>query len=102
MSAKYAPKAIAYPCPDTIFSVDNSCVDVLDFTGFPEKYGYAKLDQIIPKNVKYGKENPPNQYLTSGKRVQEWRRIGRSSQLHIIDNPPPAPVSRGSSSRGAR
>ena len=69
MNTKSAPKAIAYPCLDTILSLDDSFVDWLDFTGFPEKYGFAKLDQIIPKNARFGKENPPTQYLTSGKRV---------------------------------
>ena len=80
MSAKSAPKSIAYPCPDTILSVDDSCVDVLDFTSFPEKHTYSKLDQIIPKHVKYGKEDPPTQYFTSGKWVQEWRLFSGGDQ----------------------
>ena len=102
MSAKSAPKAIAYPCPDTILCLDNSCFDGLDFTGFPEKHSYSKLDQIIPKHATHGKEDPPSQYRTSSKWVQEWRCFSRCDQRYIIDNPTAAPVTRGSSLRTTR
>ena len=102
MSAKSAVKAIDYPSPDTLLQLDQYIVDALDFTGFPEKYGFEKLDQIFPKDPKYGKEDPPPPYLTAGRRVRDWRKISRSNQLHAIDNPPRPVVSRGSSRRATR
>ena len=88
MSAKSAVKAIDYPSPDTLLQLDQYIVDALDFTGFPEKYGFKKLDQIFPNDPKYGKEDPLPHYLTADRRVRDWRKISRSNQLHVIDNPP--------------
>ena len=71
MSSKSTGKAVDYPSPDTLLQLETYQIDEMDFTGFPEEHGYAKLDQIIPKNPKYGKVDPPPHYLMSGKKVRE-------------------------------
>ena len=102
MSAKSSVKAVDYPSPDTLLQLDPHVVDALDFTGFPEKYGFKKLDGIFPKDPKYGKEDPPPHYLTAGRKIREWRKISRGNQRHAIENPPRPVVSRGSSRRADR
>ena len=44
MSAKSSVKAVDYPSPDTLLQLDPHVVDALDFTGFPEKYGFDPKD----------------------------------------------------------
>lgn len=95
-------KAVDYTDPAVFKYFTRPQIDALDFTGFPEKYGYAKLDELIPKNPKYGKNDPPSQYLSSGKKVREWRSISGGNQKHILDNPRPAAVTRDTSRRAAR
>ena len=86
---------------DALRSLAPAQIDGLSFVGFVERYGIAALDDLIPKNERYGKLDPPASRLTTGKLVRQWRRLGRSDQLYILDNPP-APVSRGSSRRASR
>ena len=102
MSNATTAKAIDYLEPDALKYFLQPKLDVLDFTGFPEKYGYAKLDEIIPKNGKYGKHDPPPHYLISGKKVREWRSISAGNQTHILDNPPALVVTRDTSRRAER
>ena len=95
-------RALSY-APDLLLSFKGPYLNTLDFTGYPEKHGFAIIDKLFPKNAKYGKLDPPPHYLTSGQRIRDWRKISRSNQQHIIDNPPrPNPVTRGSSLRGTR
>ena len=102
MSSKLTTKAVDYLSTDTLLQLDPHHIEALDFTGFPERHRYAKLNQIIPKNPRYGKVDPPPHYLTSGKKVREWQKIGRSNHLHAIDNSPQALIPWGSSQRAVR
>ena len=51
MLLKPSTKATAYPSVDTILMLKRYHIDALDFTGFPKKYGYNKLDKILQKNT---------------------------------------------------
>ena len=48
-------------------------LDSLDFSRFPKKYGFSKLDELFLKNVRFGKHNPPPSYLTTGADVRRWQ-----------------------------
>ena len=97
------PKAIAYPSSDTLFYFEKKVLEGLDFTGFPEKYSYALLDRLIPKDPKYGQLDSPLSYPESGAKVRRWRCISKGNQKHLMEiENPPAPVSRGTSSRATR
>ena len=75
-------KAVNYPSPDTLLQLETYQIDAIDFTGFPEEHGYTKLNQSIPKNPKYGKEDPPPHYLTSGKQSENGERlVGATSSM---------------------
>ena len=79
-----------------------SQLDRLDFRGFPEVHGYDSLDVLIPPNKKYGKLNPPSQYLKSGHDIRRWRKLSRSDQTFLLDKSSPVPVTRDSSQRAER
>ena len=55
-------------------------LDVLDFTGFEEKFGEGSLEKLYPKREGLGQLNPPPHYLTTGARVREWRGLSEQSQ----------------------
>lgn len=65
--------------------IDPAILDTYDFTGFIDKFGSDKLDELFPKNPKYGQLDPAPSYLTSGKKIREWRVISKGNQRHIID-----------------
>ena len=60
-------------------------LDVMDFRGFPQEHGFDLIDKIYPKNVRFGKLDPTDEYLASGARIKEWRKIGKSGQQYKID-----------------
>ena len=41
--------------------------DLLNFVGFPQRYGYGALDELIPKDAKYRKLDLPVSYLGTGR-----------------------------------
>ena len=64
----------------------------MDFRGFPQEHGFDLIDKIYPKNVRFGKLNPTDEYLASGARIKEWRKIGKSDQQYKIDTAAEAAV----------
>ena len=70
-------QAVNYP-PESLDSLSPNQLDRLSFVGYPELHGYDHIDRLFPKNERYGKLDPPLSYLSSGKRVRAWRKIGRS------------------------
>ena len=70
-------QAVNYP-PASLDSLSPDQLDRLSFVGYPELHGYDHIDRLFPKNERYGKLDPPLSYLSSGKRVRAWRKIGRS------------------------
>ena len=64
------------PVPATTFSSVSVLIrksperlDVLDFTGFEEKFGEGSLEKLYPKREGLGQLNPPPHYLTTGARA---------------------------------
>ena len=49
---------------DALWSVAPAQIGRLSFVGFVERYGIAALDDLIPKNERYGKLDPTASYLT--------------------------------------
>jgi hypothetical protein len=43
------------------------------------------LDDLFAKKVKYGQFDPPLSYRTNAKRIREWRWMGKTQQLMIIE-----------------
>ena len=85
-------------------------LDKMDFRGFPQQHGFDLIDKIYPKNVRFGKLNPTDEYLTSGAEIKKWRKISRSDQQWKIEKAAEAAVvtagqsgkrRRRGSSRGA-
>jgi hypothetical protein len=93
-------KAVSYP-PVSLDSLSPRQLDHLSFVGYPELHGYDHIDRLFPKNERFWKLDPPLSYLSSGKRVRAWRKIGRSDQKHVIEEAEakPLPASRLSSRR---
>ena len=60
--------------------MDPDALDTLNFTGFIEQFGLDKLDQLYPKNPRFGQLNPAPSYLVSGKKVKEWREISKGNE----------------------
>ena len=58
MSAKSSVKAVDYPSPDTLLQLDPHVVDALDFTGFPETYGFAKIGPDLPQGYQVWEGGP--------------------------------------------
>ena len=56
---------------DTLRSMTAKQRDLLNFAGFPERHGYDALNKFFPFNPRYGKEDPPDTHLSSGK-VIRW------------------------------
>ena len=85
-------------------------LDKMDFRGFPQQHGFDLIDKIYPKNAKFGKLDPTDEFLASGAGIKVWRKIGKSDQQYKIDKAAEATVvtegqsgkrRRRGSSRGA-
>ena len=67
-------------------------LDGMDFRGFPQEHGFDLINKIYPKNAKFGKLDPTDEYLASGAGIKKWRRIGRSDQQYKIEKAAEAAV----------
>ena len=66
--------------------------DLLNFVGFPERHGYDALNEFFPFNTKYGKEDPSDTQLSSGKDIRKWRNYSWSDQLHLLEQAKAGPT----------
>ena len=62
---------------DTLRSMTAAQRDLLNFVGFPKRYGHEALNEFFPFNPRYGTVNLPDTHYFSGKDIQEWRNGGR-------------------------
>ena len=52
---------------DTLRSMTAANLDVMSFVGFPQRYGYGALDELISKDAKYRKLDLPVSYFGTGR-----------------------------------
>ena len=64
----------------------------MDFRGFPQEHGFDLINKIYPKNAKFGKLDPTDEYLVSCAGIKKWRKIGKSDQQYKIDKAAEAAV----------
>ena len=62
---------------DALWSLTPAQIDWLSFVGFVERYGIAALDDLIPKNERHGKLDPPAPYDRQSRTTMEEARPKR-------------------------
>ena len=71
-ASSYTPDVLRGLAADNL---DNLCV-----VDCPVRHGYAALDTLYPKHVKYGQCDPPASELETDTAVRRWRTISKGNQ----------------------